>query len=200
MTELSTGTATLVDLDAPDLTWIDHAIAGSDRPARLSMLRADAERGTRTVLVRFPDGWRRDATGHQPAGEEMVILSGALSISGHTAAAGEYLVVEPKATRSATSVADGTSAVVFFSGAGGGWADGEASDAGSISVAPVVPGDLRDERAGLVGTASVLAEADRQVFDVDVDVVWPATRQWAHVPAGHPTPDVPGQAVVRRWG
>ncbi len=64
----------------------------------------------------------------------------------------------------------------------------------------MVPGDLRDERAGLVGTASVLAEADRQVFDVDVDVVWPATRQWAHVPAGHPTPDVPGQAVVRRWG
>ena len=43
--------------------WIDHAIAGSDRPARLSMLRADAERGTRTVLVGFPDGWRRDADG-----------------------------------------------------------------------------------------------------------------------------------------
>ena len=69
---------TLVDLDAADLQWLEHNIAGSDQPARLVMLHADAERQTRTVLVSFPPGWTRDAVGHQPAGEEMVILSGAL--------------------------------------------------------------------------------------------------------------------------
>ena len=51
----------ITDLDSPDLTWIEHAIAGSDLPARLCMLRADEARGTRTVFVEFPDGWRRDA-------------------------------------------------------------------------------------------------------------------------------------------
>ena len=78
----------ITDLDSPDLTWIEHHIAGSDDPARLAMLHADAARQTRTVLVQFPPGWRRDAVGHQPAGEEMVILSGALSMSWVTAAQG----------------------------------------------------------------------------------------------------------------
>ena len=76
------------DLNAPDLSWLTHAIAGSEQAADMVMLRADAERQTRTVLVRFPDGWRRDAVGHQPAGEDMVLLSGALSISGLTAGGG----------------------------------------------------------------------------------------------------------------
>ena len=30
-----TTTLTTIDLDSADLTWIEHAIAGSDRPARL---------------------------------------------------------------------------------------------------------------------------------------------------------------------
>ncbi len=99
---------TVVDLASGDLAWMEHNISGSDKPARMVMLHADAESNTRTVMVEFPPGWVRDAVGHQPAGEEMVILSGALSISGQTAAAGDYLLVEPRATRSATSVEDGT--------------------------------------------------------------------------------------------
>ena len=188
---------TVIDLDSPDLTWIEHAIAGSDKPARLSMLHADEARGTRTVLVKFPDGWRRDAVGHQPAGEEMLILSGALTLSGLTAGVGQYLVVEPRATRSATSVADGSSAVVFFSGPGGGWADGEADDAGTVSLVRVAAGEIRDARPGLVGSTTVDADIAGRVFDTDTDICWPAARRFAHVPAGTPAPDVAGQAVIR---
>ena len=195
-----TTTLTTIDLDSPELAWIDHAIAGSDRPARLSMLHADESGGTRTVFVKFPDGWRRDAVGHQPAGEEMLILSGALTLSGFTAGVGQYLVVEPKATRSATSVADGSSAVVFFSGAGGGWADGEATDAGDVSLVSVAPGEIRPERPGLVGSTSVSADVSGKVFDTDLDIVWPTARRYAHVPAGEPVPDVTGQAVIRHLG
>ena len=79
---------TTADLDAADLDWKEHNISGSEKPARMVMLHASAERNTRTVMVEFPPSWKRDAVGHQPAGEEMVILSGALSISGATAAAG----------------------------------------------------------------------------------------------------------------
>ena len=48
-----TTTLTTIDLDSPELAWIDHAIAGSDQPARLSMLHTDADLGTRTVFVKL---------------------------------------------------------------------------------------------------------------------------------------------------
>lgn len=188
---------TVIDLDSPDLTWIEHAIAGSDKPARLCMLHAAEDGSTRSVFVRFPDGWRRDAVGSQPAGEEMLIMSGALTLSGHTAGVGEYLVVEPRATRSATSVADGSSAVVFFSGPGGGWVDGEADDAGSVSLLPVAEGELRPAQDGLVGATTVEADVAGRVFSTDADIVWPDSRRFAHVPAGSAVPDVAGRAVVR---
>ncbi|WP_372728533.1 hypothetical protein [Nocardioides sp.] len=191
---------TMIDLDSPELTWIEHAIAGSDLPAKLSMLHADEATGTRTVHVKFPDGWRRDVVGHQPAGEEMLILTGALTVSGHTAGVGGYLVVEPRATRAATSVADGSSAVVFFSGPGGGWADGEAADAGAITLLEVAPGGSRTERPGLVGSTIFTEDAAGSTYDVDADVCWPEGRTFAHVPAGTPVPEGTGVAVVRLLG
>ena len=191
---------TTIDLDGSDLQWAEHNIAGSDQPAKLVMLHADAERQTRTVLVQFPPGWKRDAVGHQPAGEEMVILTGALSISGVTAGLGDYLVVEPRATRSATSVADDTRALVWFSGPGGGWTDGAADDAGTATVAPLAAGEQRGAHAELVGTVTVHDELTEQAFDADVDVLWTEGRHWAHVPAGTPVPARPGRAVVHHWG
>lgn len=184
---------------AAERDWIEHAIAGSDVPARLAVLHVDEERGTRTVLVRFPDGWRRDAVGSQPAGEEMVILSGALTISGHTAAAGEYLVVEPRATREATSVADSTAAVVFFSGPGGGWVDGPWEGGGSIGTAPLETGVVRSERAGLLGSVEVLDDVAGRTLDVDADLVWLDPQRWLHLPAGTAAPALGGRCVVRRW-
>ncbi|MGB0100776.1 MAG: hypothetical protein WBP61_10900 [Nocardioides sp.] len=189
-----------VDLDATDLQWIEHHIAGSDKPARLVVLHADAERQTRSVMVQFPPGWKRDAVGHQPAGEEMVLLSGALSISGVTAGVGDYLVVEPRATRSATSVEDDTRALVWFSGPGGGWTDGPAADGGTATVAPLVAGEQRGAHAELVGTTSVHDELDVTTFDHDVDVLWVEQRQWAHIAAGEPVPPRGGRAVVRHFG
>lgn len=179
------------DLNSPDLTWLTHAIAGSDLPARMVMLHADPERQTRTVVVEFPDGWRRDAVGHQPAGEDMVLLSGALTMSGETVTVRDFLSVGPRATRSATSVADGTRAVVWFSGPGGGWTDGPAADAGSLTVTP-----LSDSSTGPVTAHDSLADAS---YDHDVDVVWLDRQHWAHVPAGEPVPSVDGRAVVRHW-
>jgi hypothetical protein len=191
---------TTIDLDGSDLQWAEHNIAGSDLPAKLVMLHADAERQTRTVLVQFPPGWKRDAVGHQPAGEEMVILTGALSISGVTAGLGDYLVVEPRATRSATSVADDTRALVWFSGPGGGWTDGPADDAGTATVVPLVAGEQRGAHAELVGTVTVHDELAGQTFEADVDVLWTEDRHWAHVLAGTPVPARPGRAVVHHWG
>ena len=138
------------------------------------MLHADEARGTRSVFVKFPDGWRRDAVGNQPAGEEMVILSGALTISGQTAGVGEYLVVEPRATRVGDLGADGTSAVVFFSGPGGGWADGDGRRCRVASRSLTVAA-WRDPRgAPRPGRQqSVAPTSPARSSTHDVEIVWP---------------------------
>lgn len=190
---------TVVDLTADDLAWGEHQIAGAEKPAGIVMLGANAERGTRTVMVRFPDGWTRDAVGNQPAGEEMAVLDGALTISGLTCAAGQVLVVEPRATRSATSTLDGTCAVVWFSGAGGGWSDGEAADAGAIELFTADAELDRGARDGLVGNLVARDDVAGAVLDTDAEVLWPAERRWAAVPAGTPVPDIAGFAIIHTF-
>lgn len=190
---------TIVNLDGDDLAWGEHQIAGAEKPARIVFLRADSDLGTRTVMVRFPDGWTREAVGHQPAGEEMAVLDGALSISGLNCAAGQVLVVEPQATRAATSTANGTRAVVWFSGAGGGWSDGESAEAGSIELLSADAGLTRGSRDGLVGTLTAREDAAGAIFETDVEVLWPETRQWVFVPAGTPAPDVAGFAIIHTF-
>lgn len=189
----------IVDLDSTDLTWGSHTIAGSELPADIVMLRMDAEAGTRSCVVAFPEGWERAVTGNQPAGEEMVLLSGGITMSGLPVAVGEALIVEPRATRSATVTSGATAAVVWFSGPGGGWADGEADDAGSATVVSLTDGELRAPAPGLLGTLLGRDAVAGEVFDTDVEVLWPAARRWAFVPAGVEVPDLPGFAVVHTY-
>lgn len=190
---------TIVDLDSDQLVWGDHQIAGAEQPARIAMLRADADAGTRTVIVQFPDGWTRDAVGHQPAGEEMAVLSGELSISGLTCTPDQVLVVEPRATRAATSTADSTRAVVWFSGAGGGWADGQAADAGTAELLAADASLVRGRRDGLVGSMFARDDVAGVVFDTGTEVLWPQTRRWAYVPAGTSVPEIRGFAIVHTF-
>ncbi|NPC97653.1 hypothetical protein [Nocardioides sp. zg-DK7169] len=190
----------IVELDSPDLAWGQHTVAGADVPAGMVMLHADAQRPYRAVLVGFPDGWRRDVTGNQPAGEEMVVVSGALHISGRTCAVGEVLLAEPHATRAATSTEPGTRAVVWFTGTPGGWSEGEAEHPGNLDVVPIAPGVLRGPSDTLPGTVEVREDVSGAVFDSDVDLVWPDAQRYLHLPAGTPAPQVAGPAVVRVWG
>lgn len=188
---------TVIDLTAPDLDWFEASIAGAELPARMTMLHQDAERGVRSVLVDFPDGWRRDAVGTQPAAEEMLPLSGSLSISGVTAAPGQFLVIEPRALRAATSTTDGTRAVVFFTGAGGGWVDGEELVTGEKSLHDLGPGLMRGPQPGFAGLVEWREEVRGATFFADAEVVWVEAQQYAFVPAGQRAPDVDGPAMVR---
>ncbi|WP_110241509.1 hypothetical protein [Nocardioides gilvus] len=187
----------VVDLTSDDLTWFEASIAGAELPARMSMLHQDADRGVRSVLVDFPDGWRRDAVGTQPAAEEMLPLSGSLSISGVTASPGQLLVIEPRALRAATSTTDGTRAVVFFTGAGGGWMDGEELVTGEKSLHDLGEGLVRGPRPGFAGLLEWRDEVRGATFFADAEVVWVQAQQYAFVPAGQRVPDVAGAAVVR---
>lgn len=188
---------TLVDLTSDELAWFEAAIAGADLKARMSMLHSDEERGIRTVLVAFPDGWRRDAVGTQPAGEEMVTLTGALSVSGVTAPPGQYLVITPRALRADTSTADGTRAVVMFTGAAGGWVDGDELVSGTRTLHDLTDGFVRPPAEGLHGRVELRDDVAGAEFDGDVEVVWFESQAYAVVPAGAPVPAGEGRALVR---
>lgn len=188
---------TLVDLTSEDLTWFEAQIAGAELKASMSMLHQDAEREVRTVVVRFPEGWRRDAVGTQPAGEEMVCLSGALTVSGITATPGTFLVITPRALRSATSTTDGTRAVVWFTGAGGGWVDGEELVSGTATLVELAAGYVREAQEGLRGHVELRDQVAGETFDTDVEVVWFEQQAYAHVPAGESVPAGEGRALVR---
>ncbi|QMW65110.1 hypothetical protein H4N58_12880 [Mumia sp. ZJ1417] len=187
------------DLYDEALEWTSFAPAGAEQKAEMVMLRASADATSRTVLVRFPEGWKRAMTGHQPAGEEMLVLEGALAMSGETCRPGSLLVVEPRATRSQTGTQVETRALVWFSGAPGGWAEGPADDAGTLGVHTVAPGAVRPAGGALPGSVEVLDGAEISTFAADVDLYWTAERRWAHVPAGEAAPAYDGPVVVRHW-
>lgn len=188
---------TLVDLTAGDHSWFEAQIAGAELKASMTMLHQDPDRGVRTVLVAFPDGWRRDAVGTQPAGEEMVCLDGALTVSGITATPGTFLVITPRALRAATSTNDGTRAVVWFTGAGGGWVDGEELVTGTATLFDLAPGFVRAPQGGVRGRVELREQLSGDSFGTDVEVVWFESRAYAFVPAGECTPAGEGRALVR---
>lgn len=191
---------TLTDLDNADLTWFDLLPAGSDQVTRMCSLWKDEERGLRAVLVDFPDDWRRDMVGNQPAQEEMVALSGAMYINGLRAGVGQLLVGAPHATRSETWNEPSTRVLVWFSGASGGWQEGPHDPPVDMQVVDLVPGVVRAPQAGLNGSIEVHDDIAGRVFDQEADLLWVETAQWMHLPAGEAAPAVAGRAVVKLWG
>lgn len=187
----------LTDLSSDQHEWLEATIAGADLKARMYPLHVDLARGTRTVLLAFPDGWRRPASGTQPAGEEFVPLAGALTMSGTRVAPGEVLVVTPRALREQTSSEDGTRAVVFYSGSGGGWVDGDGLATGSVAVHAVETGVVRAETEGLVGRLELHEKLPEDGLGVDAEVVWVESQQYAFIPRGGIPPQVEGPVLVR---
>lgn len=190
----------IVDLMSDTLEWLDAGVAGAERTVRMYPLHVDLQRGTRTVLVSYPDGWSRGARGTQPAGEELVPLAGAFSMSGVRATVGEVLVTSPRAVRASTSTDQGTCAIIFYSGSGGGWEEGESLATGTVECRTMDTGLLRPAVDGLVGRLEVVEEVPDEGFEVDAEVVWLESSRYAFVPRGGLPPAVEGRALVRFLG
>lgn len=190
----------IVDLMSDDHEWLEARISGAELTARMYPLHVDLQRGTRTVLLAYPDGWHRRTSGTQPAGEEFVALTGGFTMSGHQVAPGEVLVVTPRALRTETSSEDGTRAIIFYSGPGGGWEEGDGLAEGTVEPRAIDTGLVRAATEGLVGRMEVLEEVPVDGFEVDTEVVWLETSEYAFVPRGGLPPTVAGRALVRFMG
>lgn len=189
----------VIDIDNDEHGWFDLLPAGSDQVTRMASLWKDDERGFRAVLVDFPDDWRRDAVGNQPAQEEMVSLTGAMYINGLRAGVGQLLVGVPHGTRSDTYNDADTRVLVWFSGVPGGWQDGPHDPPRDMRVVDIAPGVIRPPAEGMVGSIEVHENVAGMTFDVDVDLLWLHERKFVHLAPGEVAPDAGGLCVVKRW-
>ncbi len=160
---------------------------------------------TRTVMVQFPDGWRRDAVGHQPAGEEMVILVGRADDQRRTPpasvsylrrrAAGDPLGHLGRRRHAARWCGSPAPA------AAGPTATGRRRRRLDHGVAPGRRPRLDARRPGRhARSVSVHDDLAEQAFDTDVDVLWTdrAGAGRTSRPASRSRRS-PGPAVVRHW-
>ncbi|WP_127480118.1 hypothetical protein [Nocardioides pantholopis] len=192
----------LASLDLPETQWLDLSIAGSSPAVRLARLGSDPMTRASVSLVRFPPGWRRPGSGHYLPAEEFVVLEGSIDVVG-SHGPGDYVYLPPRTDRTDSVSTSGALVIAWFSGFPE-WVPGAA--AAEPATAPVtvsaadVAGVLRADAPEVAGEYAVLRDAaGRDPLPVDADVLDPAARAWAWVPAGTPLPAGTGPLHVRTW-
>jgi hypothetical protein len=197
----------LVDLWAGDLDWTSTTLPGSAPEVELARLHVDPVTRARVSLVRFPDTWRRPGTGHYPCAEELLVLHGAITVSGMWYAAGEYGYLPPYATRTASATPEGCVALAWFSGAPR-WIEGTAEEYVTHEAVRARPAQTADRdtplvperppRPGVPGSSRLVGRAPTAVW-VPTELVFLADWWWAMALPGRPVPNLPGPVLVRRW-
>lgn len=179
--------------------WRSMTLPDASPAVELHRLFLDAATRTTVSLVRFPPGWQRAVTGHYDVGEEFVLLSGDLTVSGVAYAAGDWAWLPPSSVRSASASRTGALALALFTGVPS-WsphAPPSGSGVKSLRGKVTAPALLRpDENQGWT---DVVKPAPARAGDVSLDVLWPASAMWATAAPGESLPPLPGLAVVRHW-
>ena len=173
--------------------WVDFEIPDATPHVQLATLWD--QDGDRTLLVRFPAGFRREVEGSYEVGEEFTLLTGALHMSGAFYVAPHWVFAPPGYRRSRTHVHEDTLAVTHFDGPAR-WHVGQSDPAVILHDSPVfgVDRELRPNATRLV------AEITDQPVQADVEFLSPRAMTWAWVPAGNVPPPLPGPIVERRIG
>ena len=204
--------ATIVKLDS-ELPWLPFDIPGGTSSVEIVRLAHDPTDGARTLVVRFPAGWQRPASGHYESAEEIVFLKGGLTMSGLGYSEGDWAWIPEDWRRSDTSVETETLTLARFSGPAT-WvsSDGQREDRAPAS-AKIQPADGRSAmpsplgegrgwllRRGPIGSAWVTdAPPPGQPSPVDAEVLDITGLTWAMVRKGTPFPALGGPCFTRTF-
>ena len=188
----------MIDLCGNALPWMAVRIGGSDRDVELTRLHVDSSSRATTSLVRFPRGWQRPGTGHYACAEELLVLEGAITVSGTAYAAGDYGYLPPFVRRTASATPEGCLALAWFSGPPV-WTEGGAEDRVTH---PGVHGPAetgrRLPRDDVPGGSSV-SPAVPAAVPAPSELVSLTDWTWVLVASGDPVPSMPGPIFVRSW-
>ena len=186
----------VVDLNG-DLGWAHFQIPGGSISARIATLNVEQPTRARTLLVYFPEGFRRDVEGWYECGEELVVLEGGLEMSGQTYGPNDWAWIPAGAPRTATRALPSMLALARFDGPAR-WREG-ASPMGGPVLREVLGDRPRVLCRGLHESAW-MTECPTGVAETDTELLALRTRTWARVPAGEPLPALDGPVFCRTFG
>lgn len=192
-----------------DLPWSPFDIPGGNMPARIFVLRPEPTSRAQVLLVRFPPGWERAASGSYSAAEELFVLDGSLEMSGKRYLAGDWAYFPADSLREGTSSTEGMLGLARFDGPAR-WTEGCGTPGGVMS-AHLKPDALDEPVTGALGVgwplrdslaeqawflttlkAGAAAPFDVEIFDVSL-------RTWRFVEIGAPLPSTPGPIFARAF-
>ncbi len=108
------------------LPWSEGLYAGTRQGVQSKTLSVDDEKGSASVLVRYPPGWVQPGPGYLNADEEFFVLEGSLDINGQSYGEYGYAHLPAGYSRQSFTSRTGAVAVTFFSGEPD-WSAGEAA-------------------------------------------------------------------------
>lgn len=165
------------------------------------LLHRDPSTRARTMITGFPAGFERPVFGHYDAGEELLLLSGALTISGMTLHEGDWAWLPPGVLRHDFRSESGAVVFAWFS-AGNDWirgGEGVPHAARRTFVGLSASSPTQSLRGGVDGDGpgrSAVVSAGAQV-DGPAEVVELGAGSWQAVAAGEAY--TPTGACFVRW-
>ena len=158
---------------------------GGNLPIESVLLHLDKQSRARSLVVRFPAGFTRDAIGHYAAAEDFLVLDGAIELVGERFSAGDWGWVPPNATRWGFSSPEGALVYAWFS-QGNEFVEGPGSGGDAATRFSVIEhtGHLRPPDPVLGSSALVAADmpvsGPAEILELD-------TRVWQRLEAGAQT-------------
>ena len=187
--------------------WLTIPIPLSEPAVEMVRLHVDPSVFSSTALVRFPPGWNRSAHCRYAVDEEIVMLSGALHISGSVIPSGSYAFIPTGVLRFETSTPTQSLALAWFSGPTGATEDGvdlpmvmvDLANAELGAVSPFgSPGRLlRTSPNGTCWLVDRIAVGTVSPVNTSAETCDLATGTWAWACPGEGLAPADGRCVVR---
>ena len=98
------------------IPWQRGLYGGARADVEQRTLSLDHESGASSLMIRYPPGWTRDEPEHLDVAEELLVLDGAVTISGQRYGKLDYAYLPAGYARSNASAAHGAVVLTFFSG------------------------------------------------------------------------------------
>ena len=188
--------------------WRTIAIADGTPAVEFARAGGDRATGSFAAFVRFPAGWSRPHTGRYEVDEELLVLEGALEMSGAVYREGDHAFFPAGFVRARSRTPQGALVAAFFSGP----ADWTRLDeaARTTPVPPLASGELAPSASPIAPRARLLREhprgatwlvegplAARAPRDMSVEILSLPTAAWAQVAHGAPIPEMQGPTLCR---
>ena len=105
-----------VFVQAQEIPWATGLYGTGRSDVGVKVLSHDTDSGASTTIIRYPAGWRRDASHHLAVHEEFLVLEGSLEINGNTYGPYCYANLPAGYNRQGAASVHGAVVLTMFSG------------------------------------------------------------------------------------